>query len=63
MQSVICNEYDFQTRKCLSIEDNIAFPKFVALIDIPTLIFIWVFTFCGSRYLQSYLIHQDIDPA
>ena len=41
MQSGICNEYDFETRQCLSIEDPKTFKKLVTLIDIPTLIFIF----------------------
>ena len=58
MQSGICNEYDFQTRQCLSIEEPKNFPKLVALIDIPTLFFIWVFTFCGSYFKTGNLVNK-----
>jgi hypothetical protein len=58
MQSGTCNEYDFETRQCLSIEDPKTFPKLVALIDIPTLIFIWVFTICGSYFKSGNLVNK-----
>ena len=32
MQSGICNEYDFQTRQCLSIEEPKNFPKWWLLL-------------------------------
>ena len=55
MQSGICNEYDFGNRQCRSGENLITFPKFVALIDIPTIIFIWGITFCGSYFKSGKL--------
>ena len=58
IQSGICNEYDFQTRQCLSIEEPKTFSKLVALIDFPTLLFIWVFTFCGSYFKSGNLVYK-----
>ena len=56
MQSGICNEYDFGNRQCRSGENLITFPKFVALIDIPTIIFIWGITFSGSYFKSGKLV-------
>ena len=63
MQSGICNEYDFGNRQCRSGENLITFPKFVALIDIPTIIFIWGITFCGAYSVHAYkpLISQAFE--
>ena len=58
MQSGICNEYDFGNRQCRSGENLITFPKFVALIDIPTIIFIWGITFCGSYFKSGKLVNK-----
>ena len=58
MQSGICNEYDFGNRQCPSGENLITLPKFVALIDIPTIIFIWGITFCGSYFKSGKLVNK-----
>ena len=58
MQSGICNEFDFEAGQCLSIENPKTFSKLVALIDFPTLLFIWVFTFCGSYFKSGNLVNK-----
>ena len=58
MQSGICNEYDFSNRVCLSGENLLTFPKFEALVDLPTLFFIWGFIFCGSYFKSGNLIDK-----
>ena len=58
IQTGICNEYDFENRKCLTGENLFTFPKFVALIDLPTLVFIWGFIFCGSYFRSGNLIKK-----
>ena len=58
MQSGICNEYDFQTRQCLSTEEPNKFPKLVALIDIITLIFYLDIHFCSSYFKPGNLVNK-----
>ena len=58
IQTGICNEYDFVNIECLTGENLFKFPKFVALIDLPTLVFIWVFIFCGSYFNFGNLIDK-----
>ena len=58
IQSGECNEYNFSERKCISGENLFSFPKFEALIDLPTLIFIWGFVFCGSSSLGIEITRQ-----
>ena len=58
MQSGICNEFDFEAGQCLSIENPKTFSKLVALIDFPTLLFIWVFTFSGSYFKSGNLVNK-----
>ena len=53
IQSGICNEYDFQTRQCLSIEEPKTFSKLVALIDFPTLLFI------GSSLFVVHILNLE----
>ena len=58
IQSGVCNEYNFSERKCISGENLFSFPKFEALIDLPTLIFIWGFVFCGSYFKSENRIEK-----
>ena len=56
--NLICNEYDFSNRECLSGENLFTFPKIEALIDLPTLVFIWGFILCGSYFKSGNLIDK-----
>ena len=58
IQTGVCNEYDYSERKCITGENLLTFPKFVALIDLPTLIFILGFIFCGSYFKSGNLIEK-----